>query len=437
MLNNLAIVHQEKAELDTAERLYTRALAIYEKVLGPNHPLVGQTVNNLAVVYLDKRDFAQAEPLFERAVATRRATLGPRHPDMNRALTSQAIFFDLTGRLPDALRLQTDATEVGEHNLALVLASGSEAQKLRYMETFAEGTDITVSLHRRSAPDDEGATRLALTTVLRRKGRVLDAMSSSLQAVRERLTPEGKALLDELARVRGELARLVLRGPGRTPLAEFEQTVAALETREQQLEVSLSQQSREYRAQALAVTIDAVQAALPADAVLVEFISYRPFDPLAIKRDARFGPARYVAFVLGRTGAPVSLDIGDAVTIDALVDRLRRALRNPKDRDVTRIARELDAKVMAPVRERLSNHTKVFLSPDAALNLVPFAALVDEQQRYLVNRFTFSYLTSGRDLLQLLVTSPARDASLVVANPQFDRPGEAGAAAGGEARGPI
>ena len=260
VLNNLAIVHQEKAELDTAERLYTRALAIYEKVLGPNHPLVGQTVNNLAVVYLTKRDFAQAEPLFERAVATRRATLGPRHPDMNRALTSQAIFFDLTGRLPDALRLQTDATEVGEHNLALVLASGSETQKLRYMETFAEGTDITVSLHRRSAPDDEGATRLALTTVLRRKGRVLDAMSSSLQAVRERLTPEGKALLDELARVRGELARLVLRGPGRTPLAEFEQAVATLETREQQLEVSLSQQSREYRAQALAVTIDAVQA---------------------------------------------------------------------------------------------------------------------------------------------------------------------------------
>ena len=235
--------------------------------------------------------------------------------------------------------------------------------------------------------------------------------------------------------VRGELARLVLRGPGRTPLAEFEQAVAALETREQQLEASLSQQSREYRAQALAVTIDAVQAALPADAVLVEFISYRPFDPLAIKRDARFGPARYVAFVLGRTGAPVSLDIGDAATIDALVDRLRRALRNPKDRDVTGIAREVDAKVMAPVRGRLSNHTKVFLAPDAALNLVPFAALVDEQQRYLVNRFTFSYLTSGRDLLQLLVTSPARDASLVVANPQFDRPGETGAAAGGEARG--
>ena len=434
VLNNLAIVHQEQAELDIAERLYTRALAIYEKRLGPNHPLVGQTVNNLAVVYLAKRDFTRAAPLFERAVSTRRATLGPRHPDMNRALTSQAIFFDLTDRLGDALRLQTDATEVGEHNVALVLASGSEAQKLRYLETFAEGTDITVSLHRRSAPNNDEATRLALTTVLRRKGRVLDAMSSSLQAVRERLTPEGKASLDELAGVRGDLARLVLRGPGGAPLAEFEQGIAKLEARAQQLEASLSQQSREYRAQAQTVTIPAVQSALPADAVLVEFIAYRPFDPLAVKRDARFGPGRYVAFVLGRTGAPLSIDVGDAVTVDALVDRLRRALRNPRDREVTRVARALDAQVMAPVRTRLGSHTHVFLSPDAALNLVPFAALVDEHQRYLVERYTFSYLTSGRDLLQIAVPSPARGASLVVANPQFDRPGEASSAPGGDAR---
>ena len=173
------------------------------------------------------------------------------------------------------------------------------------------------------------------------------------------------------------------------------------------------------------MTIPAVQAALPADAVLVEFIAYRPFDPLAVKRDTRFGSARYVAFVLGATGAPSSIDIGDAATIDALVDRLRRALRNPKDRQVARIAREVDATVMAPVRARLASHTKVFLAPDAALNLLPFAALVDEQQRYLVERYTFSYLTSGRDLLQLAVPSPARAAALVVANPQFDRPGEA------------
>lgn len=434
VLNNLAIVHQEQAELDTAERLYTRALAIYEKVLGPTHPLVGQTVNNLAAVHLQKREYEAAAPLFARAVEIRGAALGPRHPDMNRALTSRAIFFDLTGRLPDALRLQTEATEVGEHNLALVLASGSESQKLRYMETYAEGTDITVSLHRRSAPDDVDATLLALTTVLRRKGRVLDAMSQSLQATRERLTPEGRSALDELASTRGELARLVLRGPGRMPRDEFDRTVAALEERTQALESTLSRLSAEFRAHAAPVTVAAVQAALPDIGALVEFVAYRPFDPLAVRRDARFGPSRYVAFVLDRHRPPVSFDIGDAATIDALVDRFRRALRDPADASVADVAREMYARLVAPLRERLGDRTQWFLSPDAALNLVPFAAFVDPAGDYLVDSRTISYVTSGRDLLQMAESAPVRGAPLVIANPQFGERGEAGVETPGGAR---
>ena len=34
-----------------AEPLYKRALAIYEKALGPDHPYVATTLNNLAVLY--------------------------------------------------------------------------------------------------------------------------------------------------------------------------------------------------------------------------------------------------------------------------------------------------------------------------------------------------------------------------------------------------
>ena len=425
VLNNLAIVHQELAELATAEQLYTRALAIYEKVLGPSHPLAGQTVNNLAAVHLQKREYETAAPLFARAVEIRRAALGPRHPDMNRALTSQAIFFDLTGQLAEALRLQAEATEVGEHNLALVLASGSESQKLRYMETYAEGTDITISLHRRSAPDNEDAVRLALTTVLRRKGRVLDAMSGSLQSVREQLTPEGRAALDELAAARGDLARLVLRGPGRMPRDEFDRTVAALEERTQALEASLSRQSAAFGAQSAAVTVAAVQAGLPDDSALVEFVSYRPFDPLAVRRDARFGPSRYVAFVVDRLRPPVSIDLGEASSLDALVDQFRSALRDPNDKSVGRVAKEMYARLMAPLADRLGDRSTWYLAPDAALNLIPFAAFVDQTGKYLVETRTISYLTSGRDLLRVAGNAPIRSAAIVIANPQFDPGGAA------------
>ena len=90
--------------------------------------------------------------MYEEALAVRSAALGPTHPDMTIALTSQAIFYDVTGRIADAVKRQTESANVTERNLDLILASGSETQKIRYMETFTENTDVTVSMHRVSAP---------------------------------------------------------------------------------------------------------------------------------------------------------------------------------------------------------------------------------------------------------------------------------------------
>ena len=58
---------------------------------------------------------------------------------------------------------------------------------------------------------------------------------------------------------------------------------------------------------------------------------------------------------------------------------------------------------MRPVRKLLGETRTVFLSPDGGLNLIPFGALVDEQNRYLVENYSLTYLTSGRDLLRLQV----------------------------------
>jgi len=74
---------------------------------------------------------------------------------------------------------------------------------------------------------------------------------------------------------------------------------------------------------------------------------------------------------------------------------------------------------MDPLRPLLRHSRHVFLSPDGALNLVPFAALVDRGGHYLVSHYEFSYLTSGRDLLRLRASRPARRSAMVLANPDF------------------
>jgi CHAT domain-containing protein len=75
---------------------------------------------------------------------------------------------------------------------------------------------------------------------------------------------------------------------------------------------------------------------------------------------------------------------------------------------------------MRPVRKILGGATRLFLSPDGVLNLVPFAALADEHGKYLVETYSVTYLTSGRDLLRLQVSGESRQPPLVVADPLFD-----------------
>src|SRR5262245_38617270 len=79
---------------------------------------------------------------------------------------------------------------------------------------------------------------------------------------------------------------------------------------------------------------------------------------------------------------------------------------------------------MRPVRSLLNKMSgdtrRLLIAPDGSLNLIPFAALVDQQNRYLVERYAISYLTSGRDLLRLQTSPPNQNAPLIVADPLFD-----------------
>ena len=65
-----------------AEPLCQRALALGEQALGPDHPLVAESLNNLAAVYLSQGRKAKAKPLMQRALAIWEQALGPQHPQI-------------------------------------------------------------------------------------------------------------------------------------------------------------------------------------------------------------------------------------------------------------------------------------------------------------------------------------------------------------------
>jgi CHAT domain-containing protein/Tfp pilus assembly protein PilF len=418
-LDNLANYYMDRGSYAKVEPLLKRALAIWEKSVGPEHPETAVCVGNLADLYYFRGEHAKAESLFRRALAAREKALGPEHPRVATSLNKLAALYAAKGDIGQSIALQSRAAAIDEHNLALNLAIGSERQKLAYLSTLSGQGDRAISFHLRYAPDDPAARNLAATIILQRKGRALDATSESFNALRTRFNTEDQALLDRLTDTRSQLAKLVLGGTqDRTP-EEYRDRKKTLEDQAERYEADISRRSSEFRALSLPITLAAVQAAVPADAALIEFATYRPFNAKATKDEEAYGQPRYVAYVLRHRGEIQWKELGEAAIIDKAIAALRDALRDPRRLHVKSRARAVNQQVFHPLRPLLGEITQLLISPDGNLNLVPFAALVDERGRYLVERYSIGYLASGRDLLRLQVDRESRNGPLVVAAPDF------------------
>ena len=193
----------------------------------------------------------------------------------------------------------------------------------------------------------------------------------------------------------------------------------ALEQQREKLEAAISLRSNGYFEPAETATLAAVETAVPVDAVLVEYASYRPYRPKNVDDESEYGDRRYAAIVISHAGPVRVIDLGVAADIDAAVVAWRAALSDPLRKDAVSLARALDAKVMAPVRAQAGTPSRLLISPAGDLNLIPFEALVDEHQKFLVERYSISYLTTGRDLLRLQNRRTSHSAPMVLANPLF------------------
>ncbi|WP_308796484.1 tetratricopeptide repeat protein [Tolypothrix sp. FACHB-123] len=448
-LHNLAELYRSQGSNVKAESLYLRSLAIREKILGKEHPDVAQSLNNLALLYSSLGSYTKAEGLYLRSLAIREKLLGKEHPNIALSLNNLAALYWAQGDINRTTDFLTRGLAIEEQNLQLIYAVGSEKRKQNYAQTFSITTDAAVNLALQQSSQNPTLGKLALNTVLRRKGRVLDAMTDTVQTLRTQLAdkPETKKLFDDWLNVQQELAALVYRGQGEEKFAVYQGKIQQLEAQKEQLEEQVSAKSAEFRQAIQPVELAAIQAQIPQDAALVEIVQYYPFNTKAKKESEKWGKPRYAAVVLRASGEPKWVDLGDATTIDKSVASFRQVLiyapassqeNNPNSKQrggiipkpadgktsgsrLQKLARALDEQIMTPIRPLLGDARHLLLSPDGQLNLIPFEALKDEQNQYLVQRYAFSYLTTGRDLLNLQTKAKAAANPVVFADIDYEQ----------------
>jgi len=148
------------------------------------------------------------------------------------------------------------------------------------------------------------------------------------------------------------------------------------------------------------VRVKDIQQALPEGAVLLEFISYMHYRP------GWSGSNRVGVVLLSKHADPIWISFDNLEEpLFSLLRPLWRGNRDPSNTSMKTKARDLGRILWDPIEdhlESLGDVDRVYVSTEGLTGFVPFAVLLDQQERFLGERYLFSYLMTGRDVLRTL-----------------------------------
>jgi tetratricopeptide (TPR) repeat protein len=143
-VNNLGYTLQAQGDLVGARAYYEQALAIRERVLGPDHPDTAESINGLGTLLQGQGDYRQAQMYLERALVINEQVLGPSHPTTAQSLRNLGVLLQDQANPVAARPLLERALAVTErieaadqieiiiqNDLALLLQELGETEKAR------------------------------------------------------------------------------------------------------------------------------------------------------------------------------------------------------------------------------------------------------------------------------------------------------------------
>jgi hypothetical protein len=179
---------------------------------------------------------------------------------------------------------------------------------------------------------------------------------------------------------------------------------------------------------------DQIAKCLSEDSVLVEFVKFRLYN-IEPKQDDRpgWGSERYLGFVIAGGHTEVHMvDLGEAEDIDKLVYSFKMSIESEAksykfDPDASISPNrfysglEIRQTIFDPLNKFIGEKTKLFIATDGEINNLPFGVLPLDSNKCFIDKYTITYLTTGRELLNMKLpsfTPPGGD--VVIADPDFD-----------------
>jgi CHAT domain-containing protein/Tfp pilus assembly protein PilF len=461
VLGRLAAVYEAQGRYAEAEPLYERGLNLFERTWGVSHPYCSVYVRNLACLYIAEGKDPLAEQLLERALDIEFMAYGATHPEYAYTQTALAQVYSHQGRCTDAEILYRSAQTILENayqqnhprvadalNGAAGLASYqghyakaerseslawrirhqafcdgittlTERNALEYSHFLNRETSDYLSILVNKPKDVLDNSDVIARIVFSSKGVVTDGIMTRYRKLEAHGDSTGAEIANSLRNARFALSTLYATGLVKDNVEVFQKKLDAAVKNKERLEVELARQSTSFRREQELRDVDASMLTryLPAGCALVEFMKYQHRMSLTETE------ARYLAVLLKANGNPLIIQLGNATDIDAAVARYRRHFDDRGKISVAAyigISEDVYHLVWRRLAAYLEGANTVYVAPDGSLNLISFAGLLDDNGKYLIEKYPIHYLSSGRDLIRLQDTISSCSGLLAIGDPDFD-----------------
>ena len=337
--------------------------------------------------------------------------LGARHPTTATSLNNLAKLLSAQGDLAGAEPLLSRALKITRGNLELAAAAQAERQQLAMVHALRSGLDDYLSLTQQAQLPAASAYHYALAwkgAVFQRQRHARTARHVLLEA----RDPELVRRLNELQDTTRQLATLALAMPDPQDPPAWRRRIAELTARKERLEAELAGQSAAFRAEREQEEMSParVQAALPRDAALIDFLEYTQFRPPPPGQRGWKGERRLIAFVVRPDHPLALLNLGAVQPITTAVERWlatrgRRVAAGGSEDPAVALRR----RIWQPLEPYLEGVQTVLVSPDGALGKLPLAALPGRQPgTYLIEERAIAIVPVPQALEELLAGREGR-----------------------------
>jgi CHAT domain-containing protein len=409
-LNNLGELHKAQGEHDKAKPLLVRAIKMYEALyprtrFPQGHPDLAGSLNNLGALHEAQGEYSKAEALYARALKMNEALYPPTrypqgHPDLALSINNLALLHKGQGEYGKAEPLLARALRMYQSSAAALAATAAEATALNYLSSLPLSRDGYLTVTRHLPKTD------AYLAVWQSKAALSRIYEARHLAVLAADSPQARSLWQSLLSLRRERETLLLAPVNPARAKERDKRLEAIDedirSKEADLRPLLPALKRSE--ELLRATPADLQKVLPAGTAFVDLLRYVHFeqDPkVRGKKGLKYTP-RYAAFVVTGQGTK-RIELGEAKPIEEMLDLWRRALVEGSEAEPG-YATKVHALLWAPLREHLpAKSALVYVSPDAALNRLPWAALRDSKSgRRLIEEHALAVVPHGVTLLDRL-----------------------------------